>query len=127
LRPGSLAALADIYRIDAAGAVEGRAHLVKEMQWAYRKTLARLRDQELRSHFRRTFVDPLLAWDEVVRIYRESRVGSRQRAQWKGRMRRVMLAHGLDEALIQEYRRAIHRYRHMLLQCPYLFDAGGAA
>jgi hypothetical protein len=123
-RPGSLAVLADIYRIDAAGAAQGRAFLIKEMQQAYRATLESLRG-ELRGHFRWTFVDPLLAWDEVVGLYRASRIGARQRAQWKGRMRRVMLARGLDEKLIQEYRRAIHRHRHMLRQHPYLFDASG--
>jgi hypothetical protein len=124
--PGSLAVLADIYRIDAAGAAQGCALLIKEMQHAYRITLERLRG-DLRSHFRRTFIDPLLAWDEVVGLYRASRVGARQRAQWKGRMRRVMLAHGLDEKLVQEYRRAIHRHRHMLRRHPYLFDAGDGA
>jgi hypothetical protein len=127
LRLGSLALLIDIYRVDPAGAADGRALLIKQMRRAYRTTLERLSDEKLRGHFRRTFIDSFLAWDEVVGLFRASRAGSRQRSQWKGRMRRVMKTYGLDEALIQEYRRAIQRYRHMLLQCPYLFDASGGA
>jgi hypothetical protein len=128
LWPGCLAVLTDIYRIDAAVAAEGRAHLIKEILRAYRIALERLRDDaKVRAHFRRSFLDPLLAWDAVVGLYRASRVGARQRSQWKGRMRQVMSAHGLDEPLIHEYRRAIQRHRHMLRRCPYLFDAGGGA
>ena len=128
LWPGSLAVLAGIYRVDAAVAAEGRASVIEEMRRAYRVTLDRLHDDEgVRSHFRRTFVEPLTAWDAVVRLYRASRVGARQRSQWKGRMRRVMLAHGLEEPLIHEYRRAIRRHGWLLRRCPYLFDADGGA
>src|SRR5262245_26589851 len=128
LWPGTIALLADIYRVNATVHAEGRASVIREMQRAYRVTLQRLRDdQPVRSHFRRTFLDPLLAWDVVVGLYRASRIGARQRSQWKGRMRRIMSAHGLDEPLIQEYRKAIRRHRLFLRSCPYLFDADGAA
>ncbi len=128
LWPGSLAVLAGIYRVDAAVAAEGRASVIEEMRRAYRVALGRLRnDKEARSHFRRSVVDPLPAWDAVVGLYRASRVGARQRSQWKGRMRRIMLAHGLEEPLIHEYRRAIRRHGWLLRRCPYLFDADGDA
>jgi hypothetical protein len=124
LWPGTVATLIDIYRVDAALADQGRASMIEEIRRAYRVTLARLRDDEdVRAHFRPSFLDPLLAWDAVIARYRASRVGARKRSKWKGRMRRVMETHGLDEPLIQEYREAIHRHRRMLHRCPYLFDA----
>jgi hypothetical protein len=79
----------------------------------------------LRARFRDSFVSAFSAWDAVLRLYHASRVGARERARWKGAMRRVMAAHGLDEKLIGEYRRAIHRHRRMLRGAPYLFDADG--
>jgi hypothetical protein len=128
VRPGTIAVLADIYRVNGSIHAEGRAIVIGEMQRAYHLTLQRLRDdQSVRSHFRRSFVEPLLAWDVVVGLYRASRIGPRQRSQWKGRMRRIMSAHGLEEPLIHEYRRAIRRHGLFLRRCPYLFDAGGVA
>ena len=38
----------------------------------------------------------------------------RQRSQWKGHVRRVMSAYGLEESLIRQYRRAVHRHGRML-------------
>ena len=102
--------------------------MIEEMQRAYRVTLARMReDRDVRSHFRGSFVHSLPAWDAVVGLYRASRVGARERARWKGQMRRVMTDHGLDEPLIQEYRHAIHRYRRMLRRAPFLFDPNDGA
>jgi hypothetical protein len=95
------------------------------MRRAYRTTLGQLcKNIDFRSDFPQDFLDPLLAWDTVVGLYRTSRAGARQRSRWKGRMRRTMSAHGLEEQLIQEYRRAIKRYSRFLLSSPYLFDAG---
>lgn len=126
LRPGTLAVLAGIYRVDRALAVEGRAIVVDQMRHAYRATLQRMRnDGDLRSYFTDIFVDGLPAWDAVVAIYRASRVGALQRSRWKGRMRQVMSSYGLNERLIRLSRRAIHRQRQMLRRCPFLFDAGG--
>jgi hypothetical protein len=128
LWPGSLAVLAEIYGVDAATRAKGRESVIDEMRGAYHVTLRRLRvDAGVRSHFRRSFLDPLLAWDAVVGLYRSSRVGARQRSQWKGRMRRVMEAHGLEMPLIKEYRRAIRRHGRFLRRCPYLFDADDGA
>ncbi len=128
LWPGSLAVLASIYRVDAVVRAMGRAGVIEEMRSAYHLTLERLRDdRDVRSQFRRSFVDPLLAWDAVLGLYRASWVGARQRSQWKGRMRRVMSDHQLEEPLIHEYRRAIRRHGRLLRQCPYLFDADGGA
>jgi hypothetical protein len=128
LWPGTLAVLASIYRVDRALAAEGRSLVIEEMRRAYRTVLGRMRDDSnVRSHFRRSFVDPLPAWDAVVAIYRASSVGARQRSQWKGRMRRVMSAYGLEESLIRQYRRAIRRHGRMLRRCPYFFDAGDGA
>src|SRR5262249_27366979 len=99
--PGTLATLISIYRVDRARAAEARAMLIEDMQRAYRITLARMRDDaDVRSQFRATFIDPLRAWDAVVAIYRGSRIGARQRSQWKGRVRRVLSAHGMEESLI---------------------------
>jgi hypothetical protein len=125
-RAGTVAALVAIYRPDAALAARGRACMIEELRRAYRITLARMRDDAaLRAHFRDSFVSAFPAWDAVLRLYHASRVGARARARWKGAMRRVMAAHGLDEKLIGEYRRAIHRHRRMLRGAPYLFDADG--
>jgi hypothetical protein len=127
-RPGSFAALADIYHVDAALRAEGRAALVEEMRRAYRFTLRRMRDDpDVRAHFQDSFLDTLLAWDAAVGLYRASRVGGRQRARWKGRMRRMMSAYGLAEPLIHEYRHAIRRHALLLRRCPYLFDADDGA
>jgi hypothetical protein len=127
-RLGSLAVLADIYRVDAALAAEARAAIVEEMRRAYRVTLERLRDDpDLRARFRSSFLDSLLAWDAVVGLYRASRVGARERSQWKGRMRRLMRAYHLEEPLIQEYRRAIRRHGRLLRRYQYLFDADDGA
>jgi len=128
LRTGTVATLAAIYRPDAAFAAHGRARMIEELRRAYRTTLARMRDDaDVRSYFRDSFVNSVPAWDVVIGCYRASRAGARQRARWKGQMRRVMAAHGLDEPLIQEYRRAIHRHRRMLRHAPYLFDPGDGA
>jgi hypothetical protein len=125
-RAGAVAALVAIYRPDAALAALGRARMIEELRRAYRITLARMRDDPaLRARFRDSFVSAFSAWDAVLRLYHASRVGARERARWKGAMRRVMAAHGLDEKLIGEYRRAIHRHRRMLRGAPYLFDADG--
>jgi hypothetical protein len=127
-RFGTVATLAAIYRPDAAFAAHGRARMIEELRRAYRLTLARLRDDaQLRAQFRSSFVNSVPAWDAVVGLDRASRLGARARARWKGQMRRVMAAHGLDEPLIQEYRRAIHRHRLMLRHAPYLFDPGDGA
>lgn len=127
-RPGSFAVLADIYRVDAALRAEGRIAIVEEMRRAYRFTLRRMRDDpDVRAHFQDVFLDTLLAWDAAVGHYRASRVGARQRARWKGRVRRMMSAYGLAEPLIHEYRRAIRRHARLLRRCPYLFDADDGA
>jgi hypothetical protein len=127
-RPGTVAALAGVYRADPGLTARGRARMIEEMRRAYRTTLAGMcGDAGVRAFFRGSFVDPVAAWDEVIRLYRASRVSARERARWKGKMRRVMTAHGLDEPLIQEYRRAIQRHRRMLRRAPYLFDPGGGA
>jgi hypothetical protein len=128
LRPGTLTVLADIYRVDRALAVEGRARVIDEMRRAYRITLARMRDDDaVRSHFRESFLDALPVWDAVVAIYRASRIGAIARSRWKGRMRRVMTSHGFDDSFIRQYRRAIHHQRRMLRAAPYLFDPGADA
>jgi hypothetical protein len=125
-RSGTVAALVEIYRPDGALAARGRAHMVEELRRAYRVTLARMRDDaEMRARFRESFASALPAWDAVLGLYDASRVGARERARWKGAMRRIMAAHGLDEKLIGEYRRAIHRHRRMLRGAPYLFDRDG--
>jgi hypothetical protein len=125
-RAGTVAALVAIYRPDAALAAHGRARMIDELRRAYRVTIARMRDNDaVRARFRDSFVSAFPAWDAVLRLYHASRVGTRERARWKGAMRRVMAAHGLDEKLIGEYRRAIHRHRRMLRGAPYLFDADG--
>jgi hypothetical protein len=127
-RAGSVPTLVAIYRPDAACAARGRAGMIEELRRAYRVTLARMRDDaELRAQFRDSFVNAVPAWDAVVGLDRASRMGARARARWKGQMRRVMAAHGLDEPLIREYRRAIHRHRLMLRHAPYLFDPGDGA
>lgn len=127
-RSGTVSTLVTIYRPDAACAARGRAGMIDELRRAYRLTLARVRDDaELRAQFRRSFVNAVPAWDAVVGLDRASRMGARARARWKGEMRRVMAAHGLDEPLIREYRRAIHRHRLMLRHAPYLFDGGDGA
>jgi hypothetical protein len=126
--PGTVSTLRDMYRVNANLADQGRANMIAEMRRAYRLTLARLRDDEdVRSHFRMSFLDPLLAWDEAVAVYRASRFGARKRSKWKGRVRRLLEAHGLDEALVEEYRDAIHRHRNMLRRCPPMFDANDNA
>jgi hypothetical protein len=122
-RTGTVATLAAIYRPDTAFAALGRARMIEELRRSYRLTLAQIRDDaDVRSQFRDSFVNTVPAWDTVVGLYRSSRVGARERARWKGQMRRVMATHGLDEPLVQEYRRAIHRHRRMLRHAPYLFD-----
>jgi hypothetical protein len=127
-RTGTVATLVAIYRPDAALAARGHARMIEEMRRAYRLTLARMRDDaDVRSRFRESFVDTVPAWDAVVGLYRASRLGARERARWKGQMRRVMAAYALDELLVQEYRRAIHRHRRMLHHAPYLFDPGDGA
>lgn len=80
-------------------------------------------DASIRAEFRDSFLNSLLAWDAPVGLYRASRVGTRQRARWKGRVRRMMSAYGLAEPLIQEYRRTIRRHGSLLRRCPYLFQA----
>jgi hypothetical protein len=125
-RSGTVAALVAIYRADAALAARGRARMIEELRRAYRVTLARMRDDaQVRARFRESFLSALPAWDAVLGLYGASRIGARERARWKGAMRRIMTAHGLDESLIGEYRRAIHRHRRMLQAAPYLFDQGG--
>jgi hypothetical protein len=127
-RTGSIPTLIAIYRPDAACAARGRAAMIEELRRAYRVTLARMRDDpDIRAQFRDSFVNAVPAWDAVVGLDRASRIGARARTRWKGEMRRVMAAHGLDEPLIREYRRAIHRHRLMLRHAPYLFDPGGGA
>src|SRR5262249_8465691 len=126
-RRGSVTVLADIFRVDGALRSEARAALLDEMRRAYRFALRRLRDDAgMRAHFQETFPDSLLAWDAAVGLYRASRIGARQRARWKGRVRRMMQAYGLAEPLIQEYRRAILRDAWLLRRCPQLFDGGDA-
>jgi hypothetical protein len=128
LWPGTVSTLRDVYRVDAKLADRARADMIAEMRRAYRVTLARLReDENVRSHFRMSFLDPLLAWDEAVALYRASRFGARKRSKWKGRVRRLLEAHGLGDALVEEYRDAIHRHRHMLRRCPPMFDANDNA
>jgi hypothetical protein len=123
-RRGSLAVLADIYRVDSALRVEGRIAIVDEMRRAYRFTFGRMRDDaNMRANFRDSFLNSLLAWDAAVGIYRASRVSVGGRAQWKGRVRRMMSAYGLAEPLIQQYRRTIRRHARLLRRCPYLFCA----
>jgi hypothetical protein len=125
LLPGTLAVLADIYRVDRALAVEGRAILVEQVRRAYRVTLRQMRnDGYLRSQFTDAFLDGLPAWDAIVAIYRASRVGALQRSRWKGQMRQVMSSYGLNERLIRQSRRAIYRQRHMLRRYPFLFEGG---
>jgi len=125
-RSGTVAALVAVYRADAALAARGRARMIEELRRAYRVTLARVRDDaQVRARFRESFLSALPAWDAVLRLYDASRIGARERAGWKGAMRRIMAAHGLDESLIGEYRRAIHRHRRMLRAAPYLFDRDG--
>jgi len=126
-RRGSFTVLAEIFRVDGALRSEARVGLLDEMRRAYRGTLRRLRDDaSMRAHFQESLPDSLLAWDAAVSLYRASRIGPRQRAQWKGRVRRMMEAYGFAEPLIQEYRRAILRDAWLLRRCPQLFDGGGA-
>jgi hypothetical protein len=128
LWPGCIAVLADIYRVDAAVAASARAGVTEEAGRAYRIVHRRLRDDAaVRSHFLPSFVDSVPAFDAVVRLYRASRLNARPRSRWKGAMRPIMTAHGLDEQLIKEYRRAIRRRRRLLRTLGFLFDADGAA
>ncbi|MBR0774234.1 hypothetical protein JQ625_05260 [Bradyrhizobium diazoefficiens] len=127
-RNGTVATLAAIYRPDTAVRALGHDRMIEELRRSYRLTLAHLRDDAgIRSQFRKTFVNSAPAWDAVVGLYRASRVGARQRTAWKGQMRRVMAAYELDDQLVREYQRAIHRHRRMLRHAPYLFDPDGGA
>ena len=123
-RRGSLAVLADIYRVDSALRAEGFVAIIAEMRRAYRFARRRMRyDASVRANFQDSLLNSLFAWDAAVDIYRASRVGALQRGRWKGRVRRMMSAYGLAEPLIQEYRHAIRRHARLLRRCPYLFPA----
>jgi hypothetical protein len=118
-RRGSFAVLADIYRVDSALRAEGRTPLVDKMRRAYRFTVGRMRDDaSIRAKFQDSFLNSLLAWDAAVGLYRASRICARQRARWKGRVRRMMSAYGLADPLIQEYRRTNRRHGSLLRRCP---------